>query len=1798
MPNETEVYPDPTEVEELKKLICRRGQLKATLTRFSTYLNGEEVDPISLKLRLSKLESTWTEFEVVQSKIELLKPEQALERDSFEDDYFYVVTKASKIVSSYEQSMNSPGAGVTNSSGSANAIPNLQNLAVSNTVTSSARLQAISLPKFSGTYEGWLNFFEIFQALVHNNTEISTIQKFYYLQSCLTGEAVQVLQSLEICEANYQQALDLLKERYQNKRLLIHNHVRNLFDIEPIIKESAQGFRKLIDNLMRNIRALASLNQPVEHWDTILVYMISQKIDLNTRREWELFNKKDAPTFQEFLEFLKNKCQVLETIGNKEKIQKENVSNRYSQSKHSVNFSLSKPDEVTLVNQVNNKANTLNYNNLKCYFCNQVGHFTYKCFKLVSLSCKDRLVELRKIGLCTNCLKPGHTAETCTGKRCRICNKKHNSMLHDFTYNINENKPNLNNSTSSCNLVVQNDTHQQCVTPINKSNNSNPLHTDNTVAGESFATFNTCTLSNQEPINTSYSKTQVLLPTAVINVLGNNNKWFKCRALLDSASQSNFCSSRILQQLNLTTKSVEIPVAGLNNITSSILSKFSTTIKSVSESFASNINILVVENITSRLPQMAFDISQLKLPSNIRLADPSFGDSAEIDFLLGAEIFFSCLEGDQIKLGSRLPILQNTKFGWVLAGPLDFEMARNKSACFLTLDCLADNLLQNTVQKFWQIENIPSDRSKFSKEELDCEMHFRENVENDSSGRFIVKLPLRDNFTSLGESYSIAARCFNSLDKKLSLNPNLKNSYKEFLNEYEQLEHMSKVDPSLDKPEDLHVYFSHHAVLRESSSTTKLRVVFNASLKTSTGLSLNDVLKVGPKVQPDIFNTVLRMRTYLILLIADIEKMYRMILVHPSQRKLQRILFRDPVSQKLNHYELNTITYGTASASFLATRVLHEIGLRCKESNPEISEIIINNFYMDDLIFGHHDVEHLNSLKQQIDSTLLSYGFKLRKWLSNCNLLIEGHEGSGQDEFYIRADSDTKTLGTVWKPADDTISYDFDVKSPSSSITKRTILASIGRLFDVLGLVSPVIVKAKLILQSVWRIHLDWDEEVPNHLAQTWLNFSSKLSYLNNVQIPRCVLNATNPPEFTALYGFSDASELAYGACVYIVSRDTKGGGSQSHLLCAKSRLAPMSSLSLPRLELCGALLLAQLFNKVASTLKFSFEDVTLFTDSSIVLSWLNSEPNRWKVFVANRVAEIQRLTEHCEWRHIDSKNNPADIVSRGVDPETLLDLDLWWHGPEFMTKPKDEWPFNKISPVEVPEVRKVKLQLSFPVVRKNVSTDGLFKWSCFSKTVRVYSYIRRFINNTRKTIKIQGPLTSIELDETLFLLCNLVQSDHFSAELVEIKKGNSVPRSSKLLSLTPFLDPKGLLRVGGRLSNSQLEYENKHPIILPAKHIFTEMLIKYYHYKFLHAGPQFLLTQIRNKFWIINGRQVVRKVLHRCLTCFRVKPLSIKQIMGDLPESRVVPSRPFASCGVDYAGPYLLKDGKTRNRVLIKCYVCIYICFTTRAVHAELVSDLTSIAFMNSFKRFVSRRGLPSDIFSDNATNFVGANNDLTKLCKLIENTTSCDKYNRYFSEHKINWHFIPARSPHFGGLWESAVRSVKYHLKRVLGDCHLNFEEFYTLLNQVEAILNSRPILPLSDDPTDMEVLTPAHFLIGGSLVAVPQSRVPDVNINRLQRFKQIQQMLQRFWAIWSRDYLNTLQQRSKWKVVQNNLKEGVLVLIKEDHEPPMHWPLGRVEAVHPGKDGYVRVASVRTKGGVCRRAVTRLCPLPLLD
>lgn len=406
-------------------------------------------------------------------------------------------------------------------------------------------------------------------------------------------------------------------------------------------------------------------------------------------------------------------------------------------------------------------------------------------------------------------------------------------------------------------------------------------------------------------------------------------------------------------------------------------------------------------------------------------------------------------------------------------------------------------------------------------------------------------------------------------------------------------------------------------------------------------------------------------------------------------------------------------------------------------------------------------------------------------------------------------------------------------------------------------------------------------------------------------------------------------------------------------------------------------------------------------------------------------------------------------------------------------------------------------------------------------------------------------------------------------------------------------MDSFGILRVGGRLNKSALKFESKHPIILPAKHHLTALIIRHEHIVNLHAGPQLVLSAIRRQYWPLNGKRVVRNEIRKCINCFRAAPITVSQKMGDLPVERVTPSRPFSICSVDFAGPYHIKDSKFRNKKFIKAYVCIFVCFSTRAVHVELATELSTNSFLNIFKRFIARRGRCSQIFSDNATNFVGADNVLKEFVNKCEES----HFKQYLLDNRIVWKFTPPRSPHFNGLVEAAVRQFKYHLKRILKEVILTYEDFYSILVQVESILNSRPMYPLTEDPDSLEMLTPGHFLIGDSLMSLPESTVLDNRHTRVSVYRHMKLLIQQFWSKWCKDYLHTLQQRSKWRYAEDSkFLVGKLVLLKEDKTLPFNWKLARIVQVHPGKDEKVRVVTIKTHDGLYKRAVNKICVLPM--
>ncbi|KAH0816760.1 hypothetical protein GEV33_006031 [Tenebrio molitor] len=412
------------------------------------------------------------------------------------------------------------------------------------------------------------------------------------------------------------------------------------------------------------------------------------------------------------------------------------------------------------------------------------------------------------------------------------------------------------------------------------------------------------------------------------------------------------------------------------------------------------------------------------------------------------------------------------------------------------------------------------------------------------------------------------------------------------------------------------------------------------------------------------------------------------------------------------------------------------------------------------------------------------------------------------------------------------------------------------------------------------------------------------------------------------------------------------------------------------------------------------------------------------------------------------------------------------------------------------------------------------------------------------------------------------------------LEKHGKVPQNSKLISLSPFIDDTGLLRVGGRLKNAPLKYDQKHPLLLPKNHSVTNLLIESIHKQQLHGGCQTTIAALRRQYWILSCRNAVRKIIFQCIKCFRANPKSYPQLMGDLPAPRVTPSRPFTVTGIDYAGPIVIKNGYGRTTRTVKSYIAIFVCFATRAVHIELVCECSTSTFLNALKRFISRRGKPSHLYSDNATNFIGANRELRNLFKQANFNTAIEDH---LANEQISWHFIPPRSPHMGGLWEAAVKSTKGHLKRVIGNVILNYEELSTLLTMIEACLNSRPLTPVSNDPADFSALTPGHFLIGDALTSPAEPDLAEIPCNRLNRYQLLMKLRQHFWSRWSKEYLHQLQQRTKWTSTIDHPQENTLVVLREDNVPPLQWPLGRIHAVHPGPDGVIRVVSVKSARGI---------------
>ncbi|XP_055713132.1 uncharacterized protein LOC129807708 [Phlebotomus papatasi] len=1600
--------------------------------------------------------------------------------------------------------------------------------------TPTTKLEPIKLPTFGGSYCEWPTFKNLFISSVDKNPNLTKAIKMQYLRTNTTGQAFALFESLPISAENYDIAWGRLTKRYDNKMLIVKSHMERFLDQQTITKPSAAALRKLQSSTTQSLEAIDALQ--VTGRDPWLIHWTLNHLDHQTRTLWSEKKPDTVPTWKDFDEFLDNRCRKLEECP-----PPQNTSKSKQVSSH-----------------VTEKAEKQKREN--CKHCNLSPHKLYKCRKFLGLQPKKRLEIIKNLKLCQNCLIDSHDINNCTYQSCKFCNEKHNHLIHDAYAN-----------PTSPPTVPPQDIPSNGGTALNCSGRSRGV------------------------------RSNVLFATARVKLLGNNNTQEYCRAILDPASQVNIISSFMSRKLQLTPSHTNFIVDGVGSISQSTQQETQVhlQVKTSSGLQMHSLDCLVMMKVVGEQPNWEIDVGKIQIPSHFELADPTWFRRQKIDLLIGGSHAWQFLGVDRHILGEGLPMLQHSIFGWLVVGPCYSTEDTVVASCNLTTLASIDR----TIKKFWEVEEVPKEFAIQSEHE-EVETLFSSTTSQGVDGRYMVMLPLKDQVKELDNNRGLAVRQLNYLDRKLGKNPSLRTEYDAIFREYLELNIIEKVP--ISEMKNPSYYFPHHCVIKKDSATTKIRIVFNASSRSKTGMSLNDCIMTCPVVQPTLVSILWRFRLHEVALTCDIVKMYLQVLMHPSHRDFHRFVWFE--SGQVIDYRFRTVCFGVSASPYLATRVLNQIADDNVGEFPQAASMLKWNFYVDDCLFSAPTVDEVISAKKQLEDLLSGAGMQLSKFRTNNIDVLQANKNSTPETEALVLDDEAKTLGILWNPRTD--AFHFRVTSPlcRENPTKRYILSTIARIFDPCGLIGPIVTTAKIILQDTWATLVGWDDPISKELVVRWQAFVDDLADVELIQIPRWASTIRNTSH-RELHAFCDASKSAYGCSIYLVCEDDICCRS-SFLIVSKSRLMPITTkeenpvtLTIPKAELSGAELATQLMSSVSQAL--SIEHCFYWTDATVVLCQIYS-PNRTKdLFVRRRVSKILSLSNAIQWRHVSTLQNPADVLSRGTKIKALSTNNLWWYGPDWLVQQKDNWPseFNP-STASGGRCETLKALACTTDAEQDRTIHGMLMHyhSSFLRIIRVLCWINRaatifktlITRRTRSTaISFSESLQVEELQRAETLMLRWEQEKNLSQIITAVRANryNSLPNPMR--KLNPFLDSGGFLRVGGRLHHSSENFDLRHPIIIP-KGKLAELLGSREHHRLLHAGPQLTLASLRRKYWLLNGRNTVKKIIHLCITCIRAKPPKSDQLMGDLPSSRVTSTRPFLHTGIDLTGHIMIKR-LPRGAAQEKAYVAIFVCMTIKAVHLELLTSLSTNAFIAAFKRFVSRRGLPAHVYTDNGTNFVGSAKELKRLLKEHQTRKELSDFS---SGLHVQWHFNPPGAPHQGGLWEAAVRSFKHHFSRIVGTVSLTYEELNTVVIQIEAVLNSRPLVAITDDPRDPTSLTPGDFLTWGALTQMPVAQGDIERTDRVQRWELCTKLQYDFFKRWKRDYLHTLQQRHRWNKESPNLVPGDVVLLKSDVAPSLEWPIGLVEKVFPGTDQRVRVAQVKINGRSFLRPVTKLVKLPVRD
>ena len=1264
----------------------------------------------------------------------------------------------------------------------------------------------------------------------------------------------------------------------------------------------------------------------------------------------------------------------------------------------------------------------------------------------------------------------------------------------------------------------------------------------------------------------SIKETEVIYPMIKVMVQG-----IACRALLDTGAGSSYASAELIKRLKLSPSRIEHKeIETMLHTTPTRIEVYDLEINSVKGDFTLTTEVNKINKpclISLPNPNYKGVIKQYCHLKGVKMYDDDTKLSLPVHIILGAADYTRIKTKEPIRMGEQRgqPIAELTTFGWTI-------MSGGKEQRLKPM--LLTRSKEKDYEELCKLDVLGLEDNGDGEEDT-VYQRFKNQLGRSEEGWYETNILWKDNCEDLSSNKSGSLARLNNLLKRLRSNPTLFKQYNDIFRQ--QLEDGIIEKVSDKKSNGREYYIPHKPVVRSNAESTKVRIVFDASAKErESGLSLNDVIEVGPPLQNNLWNVLVRNRLCPIVLTGDMKQAFLQIRIREEDRDALRFHWLvDISSNEVQTLRFTRAIFGLGESPFLLNGTIAEHLQKSKEKYPELVkyiEEIQKTLYVDDLITGGATLQEVKAIKNTAIQVFADAKFSLHKWHSNIKELEETEGKNQSDISFAKQElgtnmSESKILGVSWNKEEDTFGVDFD-KTPQDH-TKRGILKFLASIYDPLGLVSPVTLIGKDVYRQACELKLDWDEALPKWLDGIWTKWLTSLP--KRIEVPRAL---TFEGEIISMdiHAFSDASAKGVSAAIYAVvnQREKKSQG----MLASKSRLSK-KGLTIPRLELVAAHMAANLMENTKSALQtYPLSNFYCWSDSTVVLYWLQDKSN-YKQFVTNRVQKIQSKN-YIQWKHVPTDENPSDLGSRGCGGNKLTIM--WKRGPKWLID-QDLWPSVvdlKPSQESDKEKKPVKEIFKASVLKKTgeMLIQLLNKFN-LKKTERIISWIQRFIYNSKvkgKEKRKRGPLTTDEVRSSLQKLIKIYQ--------LEYESNPAFKETKERLNLQK--NNEEMYECQGRIIE-------EYPIFIPPKTLLAEKMVEKAHLQTIHGGVGLTMTKIRSRFWIPKLRQLTKSVIYRCHGCRRFRATAyVPPIPGKLPTDRTSGNHAFQTIGLDYAGPIYYKRKKKSAR---KAYILLFTCSLSRAIHLELVRTQTLEEFQISFKRFIARRGRPKKIYSDNAKTFTAAK-DWIKLIRRSE------KLQNYLADNDISWQFNLSRAPWWGGQFERMVGLTKQAIYKAIGKANLTWNELEEVLLDVENNLNNRPLSYIEEDVEHM-ILTPNKLTFGADIHNLQEDigAIEDTTLKKRARY--LKRCKETLWERWRGHYLKSLRERHNMKCSKENhspLSVGDVVLIKGDERNRSLWRMGIVQELIKGKDEVVRAAKIKCEKNVLERAVQHLYPLEL--